>query len=78
MAETFEDHLTAVEEGIRHLESGEETLERSLEVYEGAVRNLKACYELLKGAESRVKILSLDDDGNLREEDFTSVAEDAQ
>jgi exodeoxyribonuclease VII small subunit len=70
MAESFEEHLKALEEAVRTLESGEQDLERSLEVYEGAVKRLRACHDILSRAEGRVKILAEDAEGNLVEEDF--------
>jgi exodeoxyribonuclease VII small subunit len=70
MAETFEEHRRALEEAVRALESGEEDLERSLEVYEGAVRHLRACHEILARAEERVRVLAESGDGTLEEADY--------
>jgi len=66
MAETFEEHQRVLEEAVRALESGEQDLERSLEIYEDAVKHLKACHRILAKAEARVKLLAED----LGEEDF--------
>jgi len=68
--ESFEDRLKKLEEAVRVLESGEEPLERSLEIEEEVVGHLKACQEILGAAEKRVKILTEDEEGNLVEEDF--------
>ena len=62
---SFEDRLAKLERAVSALESGEEPLTRSLEIYEEAVGHLKACHELLQKAEERVRILTGDG-----EEDF--------
>jgi exodeoxyribonuclease VII small subunit len=67
---SFEERLAMLETAVRALESGEEPLERSLSIYEGAVGHLKACHELLARAEERVRILT--EEG---EEDFAEPAE---
>jgi exodeoxyribonuclease VII small subunit len=67
---TFEERMASLEEAVRRLESGEEPLERSLEIYEEVVGHLKACHGILKGAEKRVKVLTETADGELVEEDF--------
>ena len=67
---TFEQRMTNLEEAVRRLESGEEPLERSLEIYEEVVRHLKACHEILDRAERRVKVLTEGAGGDLVEEDF--------
>ena len=72
MSETFEEHLAALEEAVRKLESGEEPLERSLAIYEEAVARLKACHGLLAKAEGRVKVLAVDEEGSVSERDFDS------
>jgi exodeoxyribonuclease VII small subunit len=70
VSETFEAHLAKLEEAVKRLESGEEPLDRSLEIYEEAVARLKACHELLAEAEGRVKILVPDGEGGVEERDF--------
>ncbi len=57
---TFEERLSELETAVRALESGEEALDRSLEIYEQAVGHLKACHEMLGRAEEKVRILSGD------------------
>lgn len=66
----FEERLAKLEEAVRRLESGEETLGISLSIYEEAVAHLKACHEELGKAERRVKILVEDAEGRLVERDF--------
>ncbi len=67
---SFEDHLRALEEAVRALEAGEETLERSLMVFEGAIGHLRACQEILGKAEKRVKMLVPDEEGGFAEQDM--------
>ncbi len=55
---TFEERLAELEKAVKALESGEESLEQSLEIYEQAVGHLKACHEILSRAEERVRMLS--------------------
>ena len=66
----FEAHLGKLEEAVRRLESGEETLAGSIAVYEAAVGHLKACHEALEAAEERVRILTGDG-----EEEFEAAEE---
>ncbi|MHC4342315.1 MAG: exodeoxyribonuclease VII small subunit [Planctomycetota bacterium] len=70
--EGFEEHLEALERLVDELESGELTLEGSMERYQEGVERLKTCYEMLRKAEQQVKILVRDTDGELREEPFGS------
>lgn len=69
-SEGFEEHLKALEALVESLETGELTLDESLEKYQQGVERLKACHALLKEAESRVKVLLKDEAGGLREADF--------
>lgn len=70
----FEERFAKLEEAVRRLEGGEETLEASLAIYEEAVGNLRACLEILARAEGRVKALSIDGDGGVAEADFEEEA----
>ena len=70
MSESFEEHLRALEDGVRELEGGEATLDESLAAYERSVGHLRACHEILDGAERKVKILAGDGSGERSEEDF--------
>jgi len=59
----FEDHLRAVEESIRRLESGDIPLEDSIDLYAGAMEHLKACHGFLEAAEARLEIVRKGVDG---------------
>ena len=60
---SFEDHLRAVEESIRRLESGDIPLEDSIDLYAGAMEHLKACHGFLEKAEARLEIVRQGVDG---------------
>ncbi len=65
MAESFEDHLEALERIVEQLEAGELKLDESLGAYQDGVRRLKACYGLLRDAEGKVTLLLRDAAGEL-------------
>ena len=70
--EGFEDHLAALERILEELESGELPLDGSLDRYQEGVKRLKTCYDLLRKAEEKVKILVRNAEGELSEEPFES------
>jgi exodeoxyribonuclease VII small subunit len=57
---TFEERLALLETAVGALESGEESLDQSLEIFEQAVGHLKICHEILSRAEEKVRILTED------------------
>jgi len=76
VAESFEEHLEALERLVEQLESGELTLDESLRSYQDGVQRLKACYGLLRDAEGKVTILARDADGELVEKPFDESLEE--
>jgi len=68
--EGFEDHLDALDRIVDELESGDLTLEVSMERYQEGVKRLKTCYEMIGKAEQQVRLLVRESDGTLREEPF--------
>ena len=66
--EGFEEHLAELESIVEELESGDLSLDASLERYEEGVKRLKQCYDLLRSAEAKVKLLVEQSDGTLGEE----------
>ena len=54
---TFEDALFRLEEIVELLESGENPLEKSLELFEEGVGLVKLCNSKLENVENSVKIL---------------------
>lgn len=65
----FENALDRLEEIVELLESGENPLEKSLELFEEGVRLVKLCNTKLEGVENSVKIL-VNNNGELEEKDF--------
>lgn len=59
----FEDALAELETIVQTLESGEQSLEASLEQFERGVGLSRFCQQSLSDAEQKVKILLADDDG---------------
>ena len=57
-AEPYEALLGVIERKLGELESGDLTLEKSLQAYEEGVRALKQCYGILKQAEGKIRILT--------------------
>lgn len=55
--DSFEKNLKALEEIVEKLESGEETLENSLSLYEKGMEISGACKEMLKKAEQKITVI---------------------
>lgn len=68
---TFEVALDQLQQVVRKLESGELTLEQSLQSFEDGVRLTKHCQEQLATAEKRVELLTRTTaDGQVETEPF--------
>ncbi|MCE9599720.1 MAG: exodeoxyribonuclease VII small subunit [Spirochaetia bacterium] len=57
----FEEALAELEELTRSLESGELTLDQSVEAYEKGMELKKQCYEMLASAEKKLEYLEKKD-----------------
>ncbi|MBE6673692.1 MAG: exodeoxyribonuclease VII small subunit [Ruminococcaceae bacterium] len=66
---SFEDALDRLEEIVDLLESGENPLEKSLELFEEGVKLVKLCNKKLENVENSIKIL-VNNDGEFVEKDF--------
>lgn len=66
----FEDLLTELETIVGDLEGGQIGLDEALEKYEKGIAALKQCYEVLKGAEKRIEILTKNQDGSFTARPF--------
>ena len=55
--QTFEDALSRLETLVEKMESGEGTLEQSLDWFEEGMRLIKSCRQELESAEQKVKEL---------------------
>lgn len=53
----FETNLKTLEEIVEKLESGEETLENSLALYEKGMEISNVCKEMLEKAEQKIKVI---------------------
>jgi len=58
---SFEEALAELEEITRALESGELTLDESVEAYEKGMELKKICYEMLASAEKKLEYLEKKD-----------------
>ena len=71
--ESFESAMAKLEGVLRTLESGQISLEKSLEVYREAKFLAGWCYKKLNSIEGELKKLGLDELGNLSIEDFPTL-----
>jgi exodeoxyribonuclease VII small subunit len=79
---TFEQSLDELEATVRRLEDGQLGLAEALSCYEGGVKRLKHCYELLRKAERRIELVrGVDEAGDARtqplEDEVESLEEKA-
>ncbi len=61
--QTFEDALSRLETLVEKMESGEGTLEQSLDWFEEGMRLIKSCRQELESAEQKVKELIKNSEG---------------
>lgn len=67
----FETAMGRLQEIVQKLESGEESLETSMKLFEEGAKLSAKCYEILEKAEQRVSQLrSLDEEESSSEGDF--------
>ena len=66
---SFEEALERLEEIVDLLESGENPLEKSLDLFQEGVGLVKLCNKKLETVENSIKIL-VNNDGELEESDF--------
>lgn len=60
---SFEEALTALEQVVRRLESGEEPLDQSLELYERGEQLRRHCQARLDAAQMRIRQIVTDGEG---------------
>lgn len=73
---SFEDAFTRLEVLTRRLESGEASLEESLELFEEGVRLARLCSTRLDEAEAKVRVLTEGPGGELLSSPFAGREED--
>ncbi len=67
---SFEEALERLEKIVDQLESGEITLDKSIEAFEEGQKLVTFCLKQLEQAESKVKKLTRGDDGQLQINEF--------
>jgi exodeoxyribonuclease VII small subunit len=60
---SFEDALKRLEEIVRRLESGEESLENSIQLYQEGDKLRSQCEQRLKSAQAKIDQIQLGGDG---------------
>ena len=67
---SFEEAILGLEEAIAKMESGELTLDGSIEEFEKALGYIKLCESKLTAAKDRVRILTESKDGSVTDMPF--------
>ena len=73
----FESSMERLEEIVRTLEGGAESLDASLKLYEEGVGLARECADLLEKAEMKMKMLRLKPDGTMEMTDFSATEGEA-
>jgi exodeoxyribonuclease VII small subunit len=74
-APDFESALKRLEEIVKRLESGDQSLDSALELFEEGIKLSRFCHAKLEQAERRVEILIKGESGALRAVPFESENE---
>ena len=74
----FESALRSLEDIVTQLESGDLTLDRSLELFEEGVKISRFCNSKLEEAERKVETLMKAADGTLKETPFSPEGENSE
>ncbi|MHC4993488.1 MAG: exodeoxyribonuclease VII small subunit [Planctomycetota bacterium] len=64
---SFEEGLEQIQQIVERIESGEVGLEASLDEYARGMKLIAGCRKVLDRAETRIKKLAVDEEGNLVE-----------
>ncbi|MBR4111221.1 MAG: exodeoxyribonuclease VII small subunit [Clostridia bacterium] len=67
---SFEDAMKDLEEVVSELESGDLSLDKSIEKFKKGIELSNYCNKLLEDAEKTVSILVEQSDGSMKEENF--------
>ncbi|MDT7897580.1 MAG: exodeoxyribonuclease VII small subunit [Armatimonadota bacterium] len=68
--QTFEEAVSRLEEIVQLLESGELPLDETVRLYEEGQRLIAFCQQKLADAERRIKIVTLNNGGELQVREF--------
>ena len=67
---SFEESIERLEAIVKLLESGEATLDDSIKLYSEGVKLVGECNQRLDETERKVKLLTVNPDGEAKETDF--------
>ena len=67
---TFEEAIRKLESIALSLENEKIDLDESLKLYEEGVKLVRYCNKLIESADRKIKVLSLNADGEIEEKDF--------
>ena len=66
----FEEAIKKLESEVKRLESGNMTLDESIDAFDDAIKLVKICNEKLENAERRVRMLTENSDGTVTDVPF--------
>ena len=66
----FEEAISKLDSEVKRLESGNMTLDESIDAFENAIKLVKICNERLENAERRVRILTESGEGSVTDAPF--------
>ena len=69
---SFEEALIELEKIVGDLETGKTGLEESITSYERGISLKKHCEKKLKEAQEKIEKISIDDNGEIKSEEFTN------
>lgn len=72
---SFEEAIKRLTEISKELEGEQKELDTSLALYEEGVKLIRHCNTLLESAQRKIKILSMNSDGELEEKSFDAQAD---
>lgn len=67
---SFEDIMKSLESIANELESGKLNLDESVEKFEEGIKLSKKCSEILNKAEKKISMLVLENEDEIKEQDF--------
>ena len=67
---TFETALKQLETIVKEMESGDLLLEEAVKKYELGIKQAKFCIDLLDKTEKKIRQLSIDENGELKESSY--------
>jgi len=66
----FEEMIKELEQIAKELESGDLSLDKSVEKFEEGIQISKSCSKILEDAEKRISILLKNSNGDIEEKEF--------